>query len=400
MNASEMMCWLGEKDPKKLAELFREAHACAIQHVGSKVYFRGIIELSNVCAKDCFYCGIRKSNSHVTRFTMNEREILECAKAAHEMGCGSIVLQSGERQDEAYVTFIEEVLEKIKTATESKLGITLSLGEQTGETYARWFVAGAHRYLLRIETSDPALYKRLHPEDHSFEVRLECLRGLRNAGYQVGTGVMIGLPDQTYENLVRDILFFKEEGIDMIGMGPYLPHEDAPLVPSKYDPEENFRLGLVMIALTRLFLKDVNIAATTALQTLDPVGREKGVMAGANIMMPNLTPSGYRKSYQLYDNKPCLEEDARQCKNCLDRRIRNAGAEIGYGEWGDAPHFIKKGPSTRILGLISSKNMIEHRPSDRQRPVSRTRPASVSESKKGNWGNLDYHATTRTDTIQ
>jgi biotin synthase len=290
---------------------------------------------------------------------MDENEILECAKAAQEMDYGSIVLQSGERQDEPYVRFIEDVLRQIKVETSGgKLGITLSLGEQTAETYERWFNAGAHRYLLRIETSDPKLYKRLHPEDHSFETRRECLRTLRKIGYQTGTGVMIGLPFQTHENLVEDILFFKNEDIDMVGMGPYVPHADTPLaIPQRpglcsgfrdpvsgegeYDPSESFRLGLVMIALTRLVLKDVNIAATTALQTLDPEGREKGVQAGANIIMPNITPTDYRKFYQLYNNKPCLDENARQCKSCLERRVQAAGAEIGYGEWGDSKHFKK-----------------------------------------------------------
>ncbi len=337
-----MLRWLNEKNPAKLEELFREARACAVRYVGPKVYFRGIIEFSNLCVKDCYYCGIRKSNANAIRFTMDEKEILECAEAAHEMDYGSIVLQSGERQDETYVRFVEDILHKIKTATSGKLGITLSLGEQTEETYKRWFKAGAHRYLLRIETSSPVLYKKLHPEDHSFETRRECLRMLRKIGYQVGTGVMIGLPFQTHENLVEDILFFKEEDIDMVGMGPYVPHEDTPLVPGDHDPVENFRLGLVMIALTRLVLKDVNIAATTALQTLDPSGREKGVQAGANIIMPNITPTDYRKFYQLYDNKPCLDENARQCKSCLERRIRVAGVEIGQGEWGDSPHFLKR----------------------------------------------------------
>jgi biotin synthase len=337
-----MMYWLGEKNPVKLEELYREARACAVRHVGTKVYFRGLIEFSNRCVKDCYYCGIRKSNARVTRFSMEEAGILECAKMAQDMNYGSIVLQSGERRDEDYVCFIEGILRKIKVFTSGKLGITLSLGEQTADTYERWFRAGAHRYLLRIETSNPALYKRLHPEDHSFNARVECLKVLRRAGYQVGTGVMIGLPFQTHEDLIRDILFFKQEDIDMIGMGPYVPHADTPLVHANHDPEENFRLGLVMIALTRLVLKDVNIAAATALQTLDPSGREKGVLSGANIIMPNITPTDYRKFYQLYDNKPCLDENALQCKSCLEHRIRAAGAEIGYGEWGDSPHALKK----------------------------------------------------------
>lgn len=337
-----MLGWLDEKDPVRLDGLFREARACAVQYVGPKVYFRGIIEFSNRCVKDCYYCGIRKSNTNIVRFSMNKSEILECVKAAQEMDYGSIVLQSGERQDEDFIRFVEDILREIKTTTSGKLGITLSLGEQTAATYERWFKAGAHRYLLRIETSSPSLYKRLHPKNHSFETRRECLRVLRETGYQVGTGVMIGLPFQTCKNLVEDILFFKQEDIDMIGMGPYVPHADTPLVHEKHDPTENFRLGLVMIALTRLLLKDVNIAATTALQTLDPSGREKGVSAGANIIMPNMTPTDYRKFYQLYDHKPCLDENARQCKSCLERRIQAAGAEIGYGEWGDSVHFFKK----------------------------------------------------------
>jgi biotin synthase len=342
LTPNDMLYWLKEKDPSKLDRLFQEARACAVQHVGPKVYFRGIIEFSNCCVKDCYYCGIRKSNTNLHRFSMNADEILACAKAAHEMDYGSIVLQSGERQDEDYACFIEEVLERIKSETGGKLGITLSLGEQTAETYERWFKAGAHRYLLRIETSDPGLYKKLHPKDHLFETRRECLKTLRRIGYQVGTGVMIGLPFQTHEHLADDILFFKNEDIDMIGMGPYIPHGDTPLYRESHDPGENLRLGLVMISLARLVMKDINIAATTALQTLDPGGREKGVLAGANIIMPNITPTDYRKFYQLYDNKPCLDENARQCKSCLEHRIRAAGAEVGYGEWGDSPHHLRK----------------------------------------------------------
>ena len=354
-----MIHWLEEKNPSKLEELFRAARETKLRCVGPKVYFRGIIEFSNLCTKDCYYCGIRKSNQNLTRFAMEEAEILECAKAALEMNYGSIVLQSGERQDEPYVRFIEDLLKKIKAMTAGKLGITLSLGEQTAETYERWFGAGAHRYLLRIEASDSYLYKRLHPADHSFEARRGCLRILRKIGYQVGTGVMIGLPFQTHGNLADDIRFFKDEDVDMIGMGPYVPHADTPLATphrpglclgftdpvcvGQYAPVENFRLGLVMIALTRLVLKDVNIAAATALQTLDPSGREKGILAGANIIMPNITPTDYRKFYQLYDNKPCLDENARKCRSCLETRVRHtSGEEIGYGEWGDSPHFLKK----------------------------------------------------------
>ncbi len=345
LTQNDMLSWLEEKDPRKLERLFRAARACAIEHVGPKVYFRGIIELGNFCAKDCSYCGIRSGNARVKRYQMTREEILAAAREAFEMNYGSVVLQSGERQDEAFLRLIEEVLQGIKALSGGKLGITLSLGEQTAATYERWFRAGGHRYLLRIETSDPGLYRKLHPADHSFEARLDCLRSLRRTGYQTGTGVMIGLPWQTREHLVNDILFFEREGIDMIGMGPYIPHADSPLAglgAAPYDAAENFRLGLVMIALTRLHLKDVNIAAATALQAIDPAGREKGVMAGANIIMPNITPVKYRADYQLYEGKPCLDEDARKCSGCLELRVRNAGAEIGYGEWGDPVHFLKR----------------------------------------------------------
>lgn len=344
MMQNEMLNWLNEKDPQKLQELYREAYACKLRYVGPKVYFRGLLEISNVCAKNCYYCGIRRDNRDLERFSMTEEEILQAAKTVYDLGYGSIVLQSGERQDAAYALFIEKTIRKIKRLTAEKLGITLSLGEQTEETYERWFRAGAHRYLLRIETSDPGLYRKLHPEDHSFETRRECLGSLRATGYQVGTGVMIGLPFQTYENLVTDLLFFQKEDVDMIGMGPYIPHTGTPVSwpDGNYDPADHFRLGLVMISLARLLLRDVNIAAATALQTLDSSGREKGIAAGANIIMPNSTPTIYRKLYQLYDNKPCLEENARQCRNCLEKRICGAGDEVGYGQWGDSPHFLKR----------------------------------------------------------
>lgn len=344
LDSSAMRMWLGEKDPQKLRELYREAYTCKLKYVGPKVYFRGLIEISNICAKNCYYCGIRRDHKDLSRFSMTEAEILEAAKTVHELGYGSIVLQAGERQDAVYTAFIEGVIRKIKSLTSQQLGITLSLGEQTVETYERWFRAGAHRYLLRIETSDPILYEKLHPGDHSFRVRRDCLRSLREVGYQVGTGVMIGLPFQTYEHLVTDLLFFQEEDVDMVGMGPYIPHAGTPLSwpDGNYDSGDHFRLGLVMVALARLLLRDVNIAAATALQTLDPAGREKGVAAGANIIMPNSTPTEYRKLYQLYENKPCLEENASQCRSCLEKRISGVGDEVGYGEWGDSPHFSRR----------------------------------------------------------
>lgn len=343
---NDLIGLLGLQDREAMEELFQRAYEVKLQQVGKKVYFRGIIEFSNICGKDCFYCGIRKSNRNVVRYRMSEKEILEGARFACESNYGSIVLQSGERKDSRFTAFVEKTVKAIKEMSGGKLGITLSLGEQDEETYRRWFQAGAHRYLLRIETSHEALYRRLHPKDHSFRKRLNCLNLLKMMGYQVGTGVMIGLPGQTVENLADDILFFEKMDVAMIGMGPYLIHKDTPLSSEVTDFEtikdRQLDLALKMIAVTRLYLKDVNIASTTALQALTPTGREMGLRAGANIIMPNITITKYRSSYQLYDNKPCLDENATFCRACLEQRIESIGETIGYNEWGDSPHFKKK----------------------------------------------------------
>ena len=346
LTRSDLVYLLGLEDRAAMEMLFERAYETKLKYVGGKVYFRGIIEFSNMCSKDCFYCGIRKSNRNVVRYRMTEKEILEGARFAHENNYGSVVLQSGERKDARFTAFVEKTLEAIKDLSGGRLGITLSLGEQSEETYRRWFEAGAHRYLLRIETSDEELYGRLHPKDHSFRKRLDCLNILKRLGYQVGTGVMIGLPGQTIENLADDILFFEKMDVAMIGMGPYLVHKDTPLSSEIRDfeaiKEKQLDLALRMIAVTRLYLKDVNIASTTALQALTPTGREMGLRAGANIIMPNITITKYRSSYQLYDNKPCLDENANFCRACLEQRIESIGEAIGYNEWGDSPHFTKK----------------------------------------------------------
>ena len=220
----------------------------------------------------------------------------------------------------------------------------MSLGDQSEETYRRWSSAGAERYLLRVETSNAELFSRLHPDDPDNAKRKQSLVSLRNTGYQVGTGVMIGLPGQTTDDLIDDIYFFKDMDIDMIGMGPYLVHADTPLAGevADYDPNRQLDLGLRMIALTRLYLKDVNIASTTALQALVHDGREQGIMAGANIIMPNLTDIKYREGYQLYDGKPCMDENATQCRGCLTNRIKSTGEEVAFGKWGDAPHYLER----------------------------------------------------------
>ena len=325
------------------------AAACRVKaaEVGRKVFLRGIVEFSNLCSKDCFYCGIRRSRPGLERFRMEPGEILAAARWADENGYGSLVLQSGEVESEEFTAFVEDLLRGIKEISGGRLGVTLSLGEQGAETYRRWFDAGGDRYLLRIETSDPELYRRLHPSDHRFDRRRACLELLRRGGWQVGTGMMIGLPGQSVESLAADVLFLRDADVDMVGMGPYIPHRETPLgaksgEEDRADRRRRLELGLRMIALTRLTLRDVNIAAATALQALDPAGRELGLAAGANIIMPNITPTRYRDAYQLYDGKPCLDENAADCRDCLQRRVEDLGETIGFGERGDSPRFRRR----------------------------------------------------------
>ena len=339
----EIAFLLALTDAEDIGKLYQRAYQVKMKHVGNTVYLRGIVEFSNICEKDCNYCGIRRSNRAVKRFQMAREEIVEAAVWAYESNYGSAVLQSGERSDPAFVDFVEETLVAIKQRTDGQLGITISLGEQSPETYQRWFDAGAHRYLLRIETSNPELYASLHPADHSFEKRVRCLGYLKEAGYQVGTGVMIGLPGQSIADLADDVFFFKEQDVDMIGMGPFIPHHETPMASELdgYDGERQLELGLKMVAVTRLVLKDVNIAAATALQALKFDGREMGLKAGANIIMPNVSDTKYREGYQLYDNKPCLDENSKQCRGCLINRIKGIGESIGFDKWGDSPHFTR-----------------------------------------------------------
>jgi len=333
-------------DGNERQQLFQRAQSVKLQTVGNKVYFRGLVEFSNICAKDCLYCGIRKSNDKVIRYEATDDEILEACRFAWENRFGSVVLQSGELSSPAFINRVDLLLRKIKQLSNGELGITLSCGEQSIETYRQWKESGAHRYLLRIESSNPELYRKIHPENdfHSFDRRLQALQDLKTAGYQVGTGVMIGLPFQTTQDFANDLLFLKQMDVDMVGMGPYIEHEDTPLYDfrsSLKTKQERFDLALKMVATLRLLMPDINIAAATALQAIDPAGREKALTIGANIIMPNLTSIKYRKEYQLYEDKPCLDEDAELCKNCLEARIDLAGCEIGYGEWGDSKHFTK-----------------------------------------------------------
>jgi len=324
--------------------LYEAARTTRELYVGNKVYFRGLIEFSNICAKDCYYCGIRRSNDAVHRYNLTDNEILDAARFADQNQFGSVVLQSGENNSPAFAKRISSLVAEIKRISNHRLGITLSVGEQSEEVYRQWHEAGAHRYLLRIETTNPALYSKIHPQDslHDFYHRLDCLHALRGMGYQTGTGVMIGLPFQTMGDLAADLLFFQQFGIDMVGMGPYLEHSQTPLYEFRNELlplQKRFELSLKMISTLRLLMKDINIVAATALQAIDPLGREKGIKAGANIIMPNITPGIYRNDYLLYENKPCIDEEPSQCKGCLEARVALADGEIGFGEWGDSIHF-------------------------------------------------------------
>ena len=324
--------------------LFQKAKEVKEKYIGNIVYFRGLVEYSNRCGKNCYYCGIRSGNQTIDRYTVTDEEVLQVVQIVMDNHYGSMVLQSGECSDKAFTDHITHLIQKIKQFSNNRIGITLSCGEQSEAVYRQWVEAGAHRYLLRIESSNRTLYEKIHPQNqlHDYQQRINCLDRLRQVGYQVGTGVMIGFPMQSLENLAEDLLFFKSQDIDMVGMGPYLVHNETPLALHSQECsslEERFNLSINMIACLRILMKDINIAATTALQTLHPQGREIAIEVGANIVMPNLTPLRYRENYKLYENKPSVNEDAEETKNQLEKRILSINHTIGYDDWGDSVHF-------------------------------------------------------------
>jgi biotin synthase len=272
---------------------------------------------------------------------------LDAAHYAYQHNFGSLVIQAGERSDKLFVRKISALLKEIQKLSNGDLKVTLSLGEQVEDTFKLWRESGAHRYLLRIETSNRELYAKLHPKDrtHSFDERLNALVLLRKTGYQVGTGVMVGMPFQTMEDLADDLLFIKSLDVDMVGMGPYVEHELTPLYKYKNQllpKSERFELSMKMIALLRILMLDINMAATTAMQTLHPQGREIALRIGANVLMPNLTPIKYREGYQLYADKPNIHEDTQESLQRLELNCADAGCVIAYDEWGDSKHFSSR----------------------------------------------------------
>lgn len=329
-------------------ETRRRAAAVKCTTVGNKVYLRGLIELSNKCVKNCLYCGIRSGNVDLPRYELSDEEVLIAARYAWESGYGSVAIQAGEQVSARFTDRIARLLDQIKSLSKGELGITLSLGEQSRETLSKWRNAGADRYLMRIETSNKSLYESIHPADgkHSFDRRMQALVDLKDLKYQVGTGVMIGLPNQTIEDLAADILFFQKIDIDMCGMGPYIEHKSTPLYEVAKSSrmmtlDERFELTLNMIATLRCVMPDINIAATTALQAIRPGGREMAMAVGANVLMPNITPSTNISNYKLYDNKPIREGKMGGGDEELFATIRSHGFEIGLHEQGNSLHYKK-----------------------------------------------------------
>ena len=300
LNVDELSGMLASADEGLWREIFAAAREVKAKCGKTETLPRGLIECSNICAKDCLYCGIRKGNAKVPRYLIPEEEVAACVDEARRRGYPAVAFQAGEIESEANTVYYERLLAKCRG-----LEVTLSLGEQTEEVYRRWKDAGAMRYLIRIETSNRELYAKIHPAECSFERRVECIRTLKRLGYVTGSGVMIGLPGQTIDDLAHDIVFYGDENLDMVGMGPYVAHPDSLMPGSRYQlPMTNYQLSLRMIALTRLYLWNVNIVAATALEALDPEnGRRRGIDAGANVIMTNLTPEKFRVRYDLYPGK-------------------------------------------------------------------------------------------------
>ena len=308
------------KDDSNNDWLFSLADKTREEYVGDEVHLRGLIEFSNICKRQCKYCGLRCEDKFIDRYRISKENIISYAEHAVNMGYKTIVLQSGE--DEYYNTDLMcEIIAGIK-----KLGValTLSIGEKTYEEYKAFKEAGADRYLIRIETTDKTLYNQIHP-NMDFDNRVRCLEDLGRLGYEVGTGCLVGLPNQTIESLADDILFFKEINADMVGIGPFIPHPHTPL---KDSATGSFTLALKVMALTRILLKDINIPATTAMETLNPNGRIIALQSGANVVMPNVTTTEYRAKYEIYPNKICINENPDKCKGCISAKIQSIGRSV------------------------------------------------------------------------
>lgn len=306
-----------------IADLRTQAREITKSIYGNRVFVRGLIEFTNYCKNDCYYCGIRRSNKNASRYRLEQDEILNCAATGYELGFRTFVLQGGEDpyfSDDKICKIVASIREKYKDCA-----ITLSIGEKTKESYQKYFDAGADRYLLRHETADCSHYGKLHPASLSLENRMRCLFDLKEIGYQTGCGFMVGSPGQTVETLYKDLMLIKKLQPEMVGIGPFLPQKDTPFCQERAG---SFERTLRLLAIIRLIHPHVLLPATTALGTINPKGREAGILSGANVVMPNLSPVTVRKKYALYDNKICTGDEAAECKGCLEKRMESIGYQL------------------------------------------------------------------------
>lgn len=332
LDHEELSYLISQSDQALWQELWQEADRIRHKYVGDAVHLRGLVEFSNYCRCNCNYCGLRRDNKEVLRYRLEPEEIVKTALFAAELGYGTVVLQSGE--DPFYTAEVmEEIILKIKAQTD--LAITLSIGERSKQEYAMWRQAGADRYLLRHETADPKLYSALHP-GRKLESRIECLQTLHSLGYEVGSGFMVGLPGQSAETLAADLLLLQELDVHMVGIGPFIP---SPQTPLEKETGGSFDQTVNLVALARLLLPWANIPATTAMGTLRPDGREITLASGANVVMPNVTPTKYRTLYQIYPGKICTGEEAGECRLCIESRIKSIGRTIGQGQGGSLKYL-------------------------------------------------------------
>ena len=331
LNKEEFTALLDNNTIHLREQLAKAADKIRREHFGNKVFIRGLIEFSNYCKNDCYYCGIRRSNQNAERYRLSKENILSCCREGYELGFRTFVLQSGE---DLYYTN-ERMADIVSSIHEAypDCAITLSLGERSYESYKLLFDAGADRYLLRHETANPPHYARLHPSSMSYENRMHCLQNLKDIGYQVGCGFMVGSPYQTHEMLANDLLFIQDFKPHMVGIGPFISHKDTPFASEKNGTLED---TLLLLSILRLMQPTLLLPATTALGTIHPKGREHGILAGANVVMPNLSPTENRTKYSLYDNKICTGDESAQCIRCMDMRMEGIGYQVVVDK-GDSP---------------------------------------------------------------
>lgn len=333
---AELAALLATITPAEERQLYAAARAVREEHYGKEVYLRGLIEFTSHCRNDCLYCGLRRSNAHAERYRLTEEQILACCDEGHRLGFRTFVLQGGE--DPAYADdTLCDLISRMRAA-HPDCAVTLSIGERPRASYERYFAAGAERYLLRQETSNPWHYGKLHPVELSLANRKRCLYDLKDIGYQVGCGIMVGSPYQTWGHVVEDLLWMQEFRADMVGIGPFIPHRDTPFGNHAAGPIED---TLHLLGVIRLMLPEVLLPATTALGTIDPLGRERGLLAGANVVMPNLSPRDVRSKYLLYDGKICTGDEAAECRRCMERRVARVGYRVvekrgDHPSWRDA----------------------------------------------------------------